>query len=240
MSAESGIGDAVSVVVTCEHAGNEVPEEYRELFTHAHGELESHRGFDPGALRVALRLSALLGAPLFHTPITRLLIEANRSMDHADLFSRFTRLLPDDEKQRIIEAYYLPHRCAIERTISALIAAGRRVVHVGVHSFTDHWAGQDRDFEIGLLFDPGRTWEHHLCKRWGERMQEMEPDARVRMNEPYLGTDDGLTTALRTRLGELVYAGVEVELRQGLLATTPVEGWADLLAAGLRESVNGL
>lgn len=240
MSAESGIGDAVSVVVTCEHAGNEVPEEYRDLFTHARGELESHRGHDPGALQVAMLLSSLLSAPLFHTPITRLLIEANRSMDHADLFSRFTRLLPDDEKQRIIEAYYLPYRCAIERTISALIAAGRRVVHVGVHSFTDHWPGQDREFEIGLLFDPGRPWERRLCERWGERMQDMEPDARIRMNEPYLGTDDGLTTALRAKLGQLVYAGVEVELRQGLLATTPGRSWAELLAAGLRESVSGL
>lgn len=233
MSPEAGIGASTSIVVTCEHAGHEVPEEYAELFEHAEEELKTHRGYDPGAIGVAIRLSALLSAPLFHTPITRLLVEANRSIGHPDLFSRFSRLLPDDEKQRIIDAYYLPHRTAVERTIDALIGSGRRVLHLGVHTFTDEWPGQDRAFELGLLFDPSHSWERELSEQWAERIKNVRPDVRVRINEPYLGTDDGLTTSLRTHHGANVYAGIEIELRQGFVITHGHDAQAKLLARSL-------
>ncbi len=226
---------APAVLISCEHAGNVVPEEYRELFAHARDELESHRGFDAGALEVALRLSGMLAAPLYHTCVTRLLVECNRSEDHADLFSRFTRLLPDDEKQRILATYYHPHRSAVCRQVEMWTARGRPVVHVGVHSFIDEWPGQDRNFEIGLLFDPARIWEGEICARWAEEISALWPQIRVRANEPYLGVDDGLTTTLRDRFAGIAYAGIEVELRQGFLLSEAVAevGW--VLGAALRQ-----
>lgn len=227
MYAEERVNTSPAVLVTCEHAGNVVPEEYRELFTHAWDELESHRGFDRGALDVAVRLSAMLAAPLYHTCTTRLLVECNRSEGHADLFSRFTRLLPDDEKQRILATYYHPYRTAVREQVEMWTTRGRPIVHVGVHSFTDEWPGQDRDFEIGLLFDPARIWEGEVCARWAEEINALWPQIRVRSNEPYLGVDDGLTTALRDRFPGIAYAGIEVELRQGFLLAEPATdvGW---------------
>lgn len=222
-----------AVLVSCEHAGNVVPDEYRELFTHAGDELESHRGFDPGALGVALRLSGMLAAPLYHTCITRLLVECNRSEGHADLFSRFTRLLPDDEKRRILTTYYHPHRSAVRQQVEMWTTRGRPVVHVGVHSFTDEWVGQDRDFEIGLLFDPARIWEGEICVRWADEINVLWPQIRVRANEPYLGADDGLTTSLRNRFPGIAYAGIEVELRQGFLRAEPPDDVAWVLGASL-------
>lgn len=234
MHTEEGPSTSPAVLISCEHAGNDVPDEYRELFTHARDELESHRGFDDGALEVALRLSGMLAAPFFHTRITRLLVECNRSEGHPDLFSRFTRLLPDDEKRRILATYYHPHRSTVRQQVEMWTARGRPVVHVGVHSFTDQWPGQDRAFEIGLLFDPARVWEAEICARWAEEIGVLWPQVRVRANQPYLGVDDGLTTALRDRFPGIAYAGIEVELRQGFLLAEPATDVAWVLGESLQ------
>jgi predicted N-formylglutamate amidohydrolase len=92
------------------------------------------------------------------------------------------------------------------------------VLHIGVHSFTDVLDGQVRAVDIGLLFDPARRSESELCRAWRTGL-ESACDGRVRFNEPYLGTDDGLTTALRAQFPDRAYAGVEVEVRQGLLTS---------------------
>ena len=40
-------------IITCEHAGNEVPARYRDLLRGSEALLQTHRGWDPGALSVA-------------------------------------------------------------------------------------------------------------------------------------------------------------------------------------------
>jgi predicted N-formylglutamate amidohydrolase len=215
------------VLVTCEHAGNVVPPEYATLFSGAEELLRSHRGWDPGALGVAKSLASALRAPLMGVSTTRLLVEANRSPDHPELFSSFTRPLETSELERIRRVYYLPHRRAVRAWIAARIGVeGRtnlhdvagRVLHIGVHSFTDVLDGQVRAVDIGLLFDPARRSESDLCHAWRTGL-ETAFDGRVRFNEPYLGTDDGLTTALRSQFPDPAYAGIEIEVRQGLLTS---------------------
>jgi predicted N-formylglutamate amidohydrolase len=215
------------VLVTCEHAGHVVPPEYGSLFSGTEELLRSHRGWDPGALGVAKSLARALRAPLMGVSTTRLLVEANRSPDHPELFSSFTRPLEASERERIRRVYYLPHRRAVRAWIAARIGGeGRpeapktagRVLHIGVHSFTDALDGQVRAVDIGLLFDPARQAESDLCHAWRTGL-ETAFDGRVRFNEPYLGTDDGLTTALRSQFPDPAYAGIEIEVRQGLLTS---------------------
>lgn len=218
------------VLVTCEHAGRTVPPEYAGLFPNADDLLRSHRGWDPGALGVALHLARALRAPLMGVTTTRLLVEANRSPDHPELFSPFTQPLDAFERERIRRVYYLPHRRAVRAWIAARIGGGDRpedrdtrgwggrVLHIGVHSFTDVLDGHVRAVDIGLLFDPARRAETDLCHAWRTGL-ESAFDGRVRFNEPYLGTDDGLTTALRAEFPDPAYAGIEIEIRQGLLTS---------------------
>src|SRR5690242_5460847 len=101
---------ALTLVLTCEHAGNRVPREYAKLFGSrtARTQLASHRGFDPGALRVARAARDALEVPLLYTEVTRLLVEANRSLHHPRLFSSFTSALNADERAEIIDRYYHP------------------------------------------------------------------------------------------------------------------------------------
>lgn len=158
---------------------------------------------------------------------TRLLVEPNRSPDHPEFFSSLTQPLDAAARDSIYQVYYLPHRRAVRAWIAARIAgedrkngrdAGGRVLHIGVHSFTDVLNGQVRSVDIGLLFDPTRRAESELCTAWLKGLQST-CDGRIRFNEPYLGTDDGLTTAIRMQFPDQAYAGVEVEIRQGLLTS---------------------
>lgn len=222
------------ILLTCEHAGNEVPERFAHLFAGHEAVLGTHRGVDLGAYDVARRMATVLAAPLIASTVTRLLIDLNRSGDHPDLFSAFSRVLPEPERDAIRAACYTPHRESVVRLCEALIGAGHRVLHVGVHSCTDVLGGKARDLDIALLFDEDRPLERDLCERWRDRLRGARPDLRYPFNEPYRGADDGLTTALRSRFGPDRYLGIEIEIRQGLLAE-PVDryAFADLVAGTL-------
>lgn len=205
------------VVLSCEHGGHEVPPAYASLFEGAGDVLASHRGWDIGALGVARRFAEVTSFPLIACTFTRLLVEPNRSPDSGNLFSAYTRGLDGATKAAITRDYYDRHRGSVERTVADAVAAGRRVLHVGVHSCTDELDGRVRELEVSLLFDPERRAEREVCEAWNGAIAREEPHWRRPFNEPYQGTDDGLTTWLRHRLPEDRYAGVEVEVRQGLV-----------------------
>lgn len=226
--AESG----AAVVVTCEHAGNVVPPPYRQLFAHGKTILHSHRGWDPGAFGAALAVSEGLHAPLHFSRVTRLLVDLNRSIGSPTIFSEFVDSLDEDARQTILETHYHPHRRAVETTLRGQIAERGCVTHIGVHSFVDAMGESARDFEIGLLFDPARDRERTTCEEWTAALASHAPTVGVRLNAPYLGIDDGLTTHLRTVFPDAVYSGIEVELRQGWIGSTRQQAYAaELLAA---------
>jgi predicted N-formylglutamate amidohydrolase len=205
------------VVVTCEHAGNRVPRACASLFRTAPARraLHSHRGYDLGALSLARRLAAVLDADLISTTVSRLVIDVNRSLYHRDLFSEFTRRLHRRERERIIAQYYHPHRQRIESAIGALIARSRRVIHIGVHTFTPVLHGERRRADIAFLYDPARRAERSCCRGFSAAVREQMPTLQIRFNYPYRGADDGLTTALRRRFPHSSYLGIELEVNQG-------------------------
>src|SRR5689334_17093692 len=70
------------ILITCEHGGNRIPPKYRALFRNARALLDSHRGYDAGALAMARDLAAALQAPLISSTVSRLLVDLNRSVGH--------------------------------------------------------------------------------------------------------------------------------------------------------------
>jgi len=214
------------LMISCEHAGNEVPPEWGHVFVETGDGLPAeateaavagHRGWDRGAMGVAVRLAARQAAPLVMTTVTRLLADVNRSADAPDVFSSWTRDRPEEERARLLATLHAPHRASVERLAAAAIRSGHRVLHVSVHSFVDVLDGNRRAFDVGVLFDPARAWERRLAESWSESMQALVPAWTVRFNEPYEGVADGLATSLRRRFGGGAYAGIELEIRQGLI-----------------------
>jgi predicted N-formylglutamate amidohydrolase len=224
--------------VTCEHAGNEVPDGFAGLFADAREALDSHRGWDIGAAGYGLRLATLLNAPYLQTRVTRLLVEVNRSEQHPDLFSRYASSLDETTRTALLDAYYRPHRDAVRSLIGGMIGGGERVLHLSAHSFTDVLDGRVREVDVGVLFDPDRRSERAVCEAWLAELTAAAPGLRVRANEPYLGTDDGLTTTLRGEFPTDSYAGVETEVRQGMLRSAPQQRLAaELLCRSLRAAL---
>lgn len=200
-------------LISCEHGGNIVPPVYAPYFQEAEKTLESHRGYDPGALPLYLLLAEQLADFSYYSQTSRLLVELNRSLHHTNLFSVYTRELPVAIKKEIIARYYLPYRELVETKIQEFISSGDRVVHLSIHSFTPVLAGEVRNADIGLLYDPRRKEEKMFCHALKKSLNKHWPEARVRMNYPYKGIADGFTTYLRRRF-PAHYAGIEFELNQ--------------------------
>lgn len=209
----------LALVLSCEHAGARVPAEYRHLFASkaAQKALESHRGSDLGALAVARSLHRALGAPLYASSVTRLLVDLNRSEGHPRLLSEFSRQLGPAERHALLERYYFPHRDSVESWIRQQIGTGACVLHIGVHSFAARFDGKLRTADVGLLYDPSRSGERLLCERWKSLLGVCDPNLRVRRNYPYLGKSDGFVTYLRRCFAPSSYLGIELEVNQSIL-----------------------
>ena len=201
----------MKLVLTCEHAGNHIPDIYKRHFTGAGTLLSSHRGMDPGALDLFRRLEHLAAFSACHMP-SRLLVEVNRSVNHRQVFSEFTRNLTEPEKKQLLQAYYFPYRNNVEQGIRNLIQHGEKILHISVHSFTPELDGKIRKADIGLLYDPARP-EKQFCARFKDELLRQAPGLKIRYNYPYRGISDGFTTALR-RIFPQHYLGIELEVNQ--------------------------
>jgi predicted N-formylglutamate amidohydrolase len=228
-----------ALVLSCEHGGNRVPRAYAPLFAGAGRVLASHRGWDKGALALARVLAKRTSAPLFAAETTRLLVDLNRADDNPAVFSRFTRELPDELRDALIEDWHRPHRQRVIAAIERLVARRRSVLHVAVHSFTPVMNGVVRNADIGLLYDPGRVRERGIARAWKAALREATPSLRVRSNYPYGGVSDGLTRALRRRVVDRDYAGIELEVNQRLVGDRRrFAGLCDAIAASLLQVVS--
>jgi predicted N-formylglutamate amidohydrolase len=167
-----------------------------------------------GALVCAREFASAFAAPLVYSTTSRLLVELNRSPHHPDIFSSMTRNLPAEERERIMERYYSPYRGEVESHVARSAARGERVLHISCHSFTPRMNGVARSADIGLLYDPARKREAEFCQAWQSTIERLAPRWRVRRNYPYRGSDDGLTTYLRSRFDGGVYRGIEIEVNQ--------------------------
>ena len=202
------------LVITCEHGGNRIPRSYSDLFTDHQALLDSHRGFDPGALSMAKALATAFAVPLVTATVSRLLVDLNRSIGHPRLYFESIRNEPADIRQQILKHYYQPYRAQAEHLVRQAIVDHGQVIHLSSHSFTPELHGKVREADIGLLYDPSRPGEVDFCERWKAALKVCAPGLKVRRNYPYAGKGDGLTAWFRRRLTPAVYVGIELEINQ--------------------------
>ena len=204
----------MTLLITCEHGGNRIPAQYWPLFTKYRDLLQTHRGYDPGALALARDFSRTFDAELVYSTTSRLLVELNRSPHHRQVLSDATRTLPPEERERLLRRYYWPYREWVETQVASAVEDGKRVVHVSSHSFTPRLDGIVRRADIGLLYDPRRETERGICLAWQRTIQNAATGLVVRRNYPYRGTGDGFTTYLRRLHPHAKYSGIEIEVNQ--------------------------
>lgn len=228
-AAGAGQAGGNALIISCEHGGYEVPPAYSPLFLGHEALLETHRGWDAGALELAQQMAKAFGAPLFAATTTRLLIDLNRSIGHRQLHSEATRGLAPATRREIAAQHYRPHRDAVESAVERRIAAGERVLHIASHSFTPELHGLVRQADVACLYDPRRAGESALASHWLSALRRRRPELKLRRNYPYQGKGDGLTSLLRKRHAPEHYVGIELEVNQRFVIAGG-EAWTALRA----------
>lgn len=224
-------------LITCEHAGNKIPESYNYLFKGKEEVLKSHRGWDPGASQLACHLGSIMEVPVFMHPTSRLLVEVNRSLTNPQLFSEFTSTLDPDIKKFLLDKYYHPYRKTVYEWVKKTVEDHKEVVHISMHTFTPVWQGKKRKTDIGILFDEKRRLESKVALTLKNQLHQLAPLLQVDCNEPYKGTDDGLTTALRKKFGAKAYSGIEIEVNQKFFFNKELDSIQYLLNRAFKEFV---
>lgn len=149
-----------SLLITCEHATQYLPASFGDLGLNDQL-LNDHVAWDIGAFELAKELARQLDAPLVAAPVSRLIIDPNRSLNAPDLIPHTAEGVPvpgnqnisPSEKSARIAAYHAPYHATIERIL------GERPNIAGlisIHTFTSELLGVARPWHIGVLFDSDR------------------------------------------------------------------------------------
>ena len=219
-------------VILCDHASNRIPDEYKS-FGFADDALETHIAWDPGALAVSRRLSALLDAPLLWPDVSRLVIDCNRPIEASSLIAiesegrpvAANRNLSDAQRAERIKRIHAPYHDAIDACLKRRLAGGVEPALVAVHSFTPVYFGKSRPWEVGIVFGEDRR----LADNFIGGLQA-DPALTVGINQPYAPADQVYYTVER-HAGPRGLAAAMIEIRNDEI--DDAEGqrrWADRLA----------
>ncbi len=226
-------------LVVCDHASNALPPGYGTLGLAA-AEFERHIAYDIGAAGVSRMLAEALDCPAVLARWSRLLIDLNRGPDDPTLVMKLSdgAIIPGNrdadpfrdaaEFERRIALFYEPYHAAIE---AALARAGDTVpAIVSIHSFTPHWRGRARPWQVGILWDKDDRLPHELL-----RLLRLEPGLTVGDNEPYSGRLKGDCLHRHGTVKGLPH--VLIEIRQDLIADVAGQReWAARIEEMLREA----
>lgn len=228
--------------LTCEHAGRVFPRSLGTLGVAA-PDLERHIAWDIGAAQVSKRLSALLDAHLVTQTYSRLVVDCNRSSEHADFIPQISELteipgnrnLAADAAALRTREIYLPFHRAVASALDERTRQGRASVLVAVHSFTPVFKGKARPWHVGLLFNRddrlGRLMAEEIAPR---------SDLCLGINEPY-AISDATDFTIPYHGEKRGIPHVEIEIRQDLIAAEAGQHeWADMLAQWLTRCLDRL
>ena len=229
-------GGRAPVLLLCDHAGRRIPERLHGLGI-SEEMLSRHIGWDIGAADMTRRLAVLLDAPAILCHVSRLVIDPNRRPATPSSIPEISDgcvvpgnegLSPDEAKRRIREHWLAYHR-AIARRIGALRRAGTVPAIVAMHSFTPHMSGEDRPWQVGVLWRGDQRLSAPVLEALRAR-----GDLVVGDNQPYSGLADfGFTVTFHAQRPRLPH--VMFEVRQNEIDTTPrAIAYADLIHETLR------
>jgi len=207
-----------TIVITCEHAKNELPDEYSWTENDMRHFVNEHWGYDIGAYNMAEALAKEFKCVFVHSLYSRLLLDPNRSIVADSLFRKsgdgheidLNRDITYEEEQLRIQKFYIPYFEAL-REISLNVDP---TYVISVHSFTPFYQGETRSMEMGVLYGHDST---KFALDINEGM--FNKGYKTEENKPY----DGITTM--GTIKSLIFAkqptnrrGITFEFRNDLLS----------------------
>jgi predicted N-formylglutamate amidohydrolase len=172
-------------LLVCDHAANRVPRQLGALGLDA-AQLADHIAWDPGAAEVARHLSVHLDAPLVLSGYSRLVIDCNRPLGHAQSIAEQSAGIPIPgnigitaaEREMRGAALFQPYHDAI----AGLLDERRRqpTLLLSIHSFTPVLHGQQRPWQVGISHWRDRRLADGLIQALTR-----DPELTVGDNAPY-------------------------------------------------------
>lgn len=229
------------LILTCEHAGNEIPNEYDNLGLSGQ-DLNRHIARDKGGKEITELLAKKLGCFAIMGKYSRLLIDLNRRENEDELIVEVSdgtiihknmNLSANEIKYRV-NRFYRPYYEAIEEQISRLQAKGKKPIIFSIHSYTPQLRGGDyRPWQAGVLW-------HKPTKMASFMYNELvKTDKVIGENVPY--------DLRKYNTGAVVVCGEEKGLDYALIEIRDdefddldkgVNEWADILADILKKYIS--
>jgi|APTNR8051073442_1049403.scaffolds.fasta_scaffold00115_13 predicted N-formylglutamate amidohydrolase len=222
------------LLLVCDHASARIPRALDELGLQP-AALGLHIASDIGAADLTRRLSSRLDAPAVLSNYSRLVIDCNRQPgDPQSILAASDGIvipgnqgLGPEEQEARADTFFWPYHHAIEHLFARLRRRGPEPLLFSVHTFTPTFAGEDRFWDAGVLWNRDPRMAVPLIAM----LRETEGLA-IGDNEPYAGTDLAYTLNLHAGTAGLAHAAVEV--RQDHCETTEqLDRWAGLLGDAL-------
>ncbi len=214
MAPETRLSARARLLLTCEHARAAVPEGIDLRLDPRH--LATHIAHDRGAFPIARGLEERTGAPLHAGSFTRLVVDLNRMEDNPDVIAVESHgvviagnaALDAAGRRERLETWHRPWRAAVLADAQAFAREGH-CLHLSLHSFDPAVDPPNRGFDAGVLFDPARAPERDHARALQSGL--VAAGFSARLNEPFAGTPEGVTSWLRGQIPEDRYTGIELE-----------------------------
>lgn len=211
---------AAPIVLVCDHASRFVPRALGGNLGLDEADLSRHIAYDIGIAGVAESLARRLDAPLVLSHFSRLVIDPNRTLGlpssipaESDGVAIPGNLeLTDSGREARAATFFRPYHAAIARMIEAKLASGPEPAFVSMHSFTPMFGGQQRPWQVGILWNEDPRLPLPLMEAFRAR------GLTVGDNEPYTGRDNHGYT-IHTHAEPRGLPNALIELRQDLIDT---------------------
>ncbi len=218
------------LLLICDHASRAVPTSLNGLGL-GEDTLGRHVAWDIGAADVTRRLSEHRGAMAVLAGYSRLLIDCNRQPGDPESIPEVShgiavpgnQGLKEEQQAARVDTFFWPYHQAITKALAHLWRRGGPPVLLSVHTFTPSLGGEDRYWDIGVL------WNHdaRLAQPLIGALRTHE-SLHVGDNQPYSGRD--IAYSIDLHAGTAGLPNCAVEIRQDLVEDAAgAERWARIL-----------
>lgn len=206
-------------IPTCESAVCAIPEWHRADMKGSEEEITSSSGWSPGALNLAQGISQKLHAQLLHADMSRLLIDLSKHPEDEDRWSRFSKKLTPDQRQRLDERqkkYYLD---TFAQRVEDALKRNDEIIQISVDTRPNLG-----DTHIVFSYDSRRNSEADWASEWTSAIRAKLPEVIIQVE----GTPTrSLASYMRNRF-PVDFSSVQIIANQSsFLEGQPIK-WMDL------------
>ena len=162
-------------IPTCESAVCTLPEWHRADMKGNEEVITSPQGWSPGALNLAQGIASKLHAQLLHADMSRLLIDLSKHPEDSDRWSGFSKLLTDEQRQRLDERQKKHYLDAFTQRADDALKRKDEVIHLSVDTRPDMG-----DTWLIFSYDSRSSSEADWVRQWSDAIRQKMPDAIIR------------------------------------------------------------